>query len=99
MINQKMLKLKSFFEGTFTIFFTTAIAVIALIIWFFIYLIDIEKYQIQNALEMESTRLERELTDRVEHTFAIIKNINSQITKNPTNKNHINEILTKFNED
>jgi hypothetical protein len=47
-------------------------------------------------MEMESTRLERELTDRIEHTFAIIKNINSQIAKNPQSKKHINEILTKF---
>jgi two-component system sensor histidine kinase ChiS len=95
MADLKSIKFRSFFEGTFTIFFATTIAVVALIVWFFLYLINIEKYKIQTAMEMESTRLERALTDRVEHTFAIIKNINSQIAKNPSNK-HINEILTRF---
>jgi len=89
-------KFRAFFEGSLVIFFTSAVAALALIIWFGFHLINIEKHKIQTALEMEATRLERAFADRVEHTFALIQNINSQISKNPQSKNHINAVLEKF---
>lgn len=85
-----------FFKGTPIIFAALLTTFVALIIWFFIHLLDIEKRRVHNILEMQATKLESSLIDRVEHTFAIIKNMNSQIAKNPTNKIYINQILEKF---
>ncbi len=89
-------KIKNFFDEKLVIFFTIAISVAALLIWFFLYLVKIEKYKIKIALETESTRVEREFIERVEHTFALINSINLQILEKPQDKNHINEILKKF---
>ena len=89
-------KLKNFFDEKLVIFFTIALSTVALLIWFFLYLVKIEKYKIKTALETESTRIERALIDRVEHTFAIIDSINLQIALKPQDKSHINEILKKF---
>lgn len=95
-MTKKLARFTNFFEGSLTIFCTAIFAALALIIWFCFHLVAIEKYKIQTALEMESTRLERGFADRVDHTFALIKNINSQIAKNPQNKNYVNAVLEKF---
>ncbi len=87
---------RNFCEGKLVIFFTISISVIALMIWFFLHLAAIEKYKIRNGLETESTRVERALIDRIEHTSAIINNINSQIARSPHDAKHINKILEKF---
>lgn len=84
------------FEGTPIIFATIFTSIVFLIIWFFVNLVDIEKYRIQNTLEMQGVRVESSLIDSIDHTFAIIKNMNSQIAKDPNNKKYINQILEKF---
>jgi len=45
---------------------------------------------------MQGVRVESSLIDSIDHTFAIIKNMNSQIAKDPGNKKYINQILEKF---
>lgn len=89
-------KIAAFFEGSLVIFLTSALAALALIIWFCFHLVAIEKHKIQTALEIESTRLERAFDDRIDHTFALIQNINLQIAKNPQSKEHVNAVLEKF---
>lgn len=84
------------FEGTPIIFATIFTSIAFLIIWFFVNLVDIEKYRIQNALEIQGVSVESSLIDSIDHTFAIIKNMNSQIAKDPGNKKYINQILEKF---
>ncbi|MBU6338411.1 MAG: hypothetical protein KGQ36_00335 [Rickettsiales bacterium] len=79
-----------------TIFIIIPISVLALTAWFFVHLVKIEEDKIKNALGIEAIRIEASLIDSVEHTFAIIKNMNEQIAKDPNNKTYINQIISKF---
>lgn len=78
------------------IFIIIPLSIVALSAWFFVHLVKIEEDKIKNTLEIEAIRIEASLIDSIEHTFAIIKNMNEQIAKDPNNKTYINQILAKF---
>ena len=64
--------------------------------WFTIQLTQLVKNKIQSDLEIEMARMERSFSDKIDHTYSIIKNINYQISENPHSKKHINEILKRY---
>lgn len=75
---------------------TAFLIALLLISWFSIRLINSARNQVISSLEIEMANLERSFTDKIDHTFSIIQNINAQIEEDPTNKNHINEILKRY---
>lgn len=85
-----------FFRGTPIIFAAIILAVSSLIIWVTIHFFEIKKNRIHHVLELQATKLESELDNRIDHTFAISQNINAQIIKDPSNNQHINKILSRF---
>lgn len=78
------------------IFFVLFVMSFLLLGWFVIRLLNSTKDQIKSELEIEMARLERSLTDKIDHTFSIIKSINLQIAENPRSDKHINEILKVY---
>jgi len=84
-------------NSNITPIFFAALSVVCLILsCFAIHLINATSDKIKSDLELESARIERDFVDKIDHTFSIIKSINLQIEENPTNKNHINEILKRY---
>jgi len=78
------------------IFVATLIITALMLAWFTIQLTKSVKNKIQFDLEIEMARMERSFTDKIDHTYSIIKNINYQISENPQSKKHINEILKRY---
>ena len=77
------------------IFVATLIIAALILTWFTVQLMQLIKDKIQSDLEIEMARLERSFSDKIDHTYSIIKNINYQISENPRSKKHINEILKR----
>jgi len=78
------------------IFVTTLIIAVLILTCFTIQLMKSVKNKIQSDLEIEMARMERGFSDKIDHTYSIIKNINYQISENPHSKKHINEILKRY---
>lgn len=78
------------------VFVVISIVIALLSLWFVVRLINSAKNEIHHDLKIEMVSLERSLTDKIDHTFSIIKNINSQIAEDPTNKRYINDILKRY---
>lgn len=78
------------------VFVVISIVISLLSLWFGVRLINNAEDEIHHDLQIEMVNLERSLSDKIDHTFSIIKNINSQIAENPTNKKHINDILKRY---
>jgi len=78
------------------IFVATLIITVLMLTWFTIQLTQFIKNKIQSDLEIEMARIERSFSDKIDHTYSIIKNINYQISENPHSKKHINEILKRY---
>jgi signal transduction histidine kinase len=78
------------------IFVATLIITVLMLTWFTIQLTQFIKNKIQSDLEIEMARMERSFSDKIDHTYSIIKNINYQISENPHSKKHINEILKRY---
>ncbi len=81
---------------TILIFAAIAFVTIMLTCWFAIRVLNETNKKIASELEVEMTRLEGSLTNRISHTFSIIQNINLQIEENPHSKKHIYEILKRY---
>lgn len=81
------------------VFFIILFSIFLLGFWFLIHLVKLEEDKIKNSLESEAIRIENGLIDNIESTFAIIKNVNEKIAKNPNDKNYINQILSEFRDD
>lgn len=88
-------KIKSKFKISL-VFLAIFLTAILLMTWFFIRLINSTKEKIKTDLEIEMARIERGFTDKIDHTFFTIKNINSQIAQDPKNKKHIDEVLSAY---
>jgi signal transduction histidine kinase len=78
------------------IFIATLIIAGLMLTWFTIQLKQLAKNKIQSDLEIEMARMERSFSDKIDHTYSIIKNINYQISENPRSKKHINEVLKRY---
>lgn len=78
------------------VFVVISIVITLLSLWFVVRLINSAKDEIHHDLQIEMVNLERSLSDKIDHTFSILKNINSQIAEDPTNKKHINDILKRY---
>ncbi len=78
------------------IFVATLIITALILTWFTVQLMQLIKDKIQSDLEIEMARMERSFSDKIDHTYSIIKNINYQISENPRSKKHINEILKRY---
>lgn len=88
-----------FFKGTPIVFAAILTSACVAVSWLFLLFVDIKKDRIHNILELEAAKLESELINKVDHTFAIMNSIVLQIAKDPHNKAHINSILSTFNID
>ena len=78
------------------IFVATLIIMALMLTWFTIQFKQSVQNKIRSDLEIEMARMERSFTDKIDHTYSIIKNINYQISENPQSKKHINEILKRY---
>ncbi|MBM5782009.1 MAG: hypothetical protein FJ368_01130 [Pelagibacterales bacterium] len=79
------------------IFCATVFASLLIIFLLFFHLFEMEKSKIRNTLEIQSLKIEKELTTLLKHTSAINNNINWHISKDPYNKNHIFNVLKYYN--
>lgn len=88
--------IRNILDRKFSVFFILLFVVICSSAWIFINILNILEQKIISNLEIESTRVERILLDRMQSTYGIAKSVNLQILYNSHNKAHINEILQKF---
>jgi signal transduction histidine kinase len=67
--------------------------------WFGYRVIENTKQNVINNMELELARIERNLFDTIEYTNSLTNAINIRIAQDPYNKNHINNVLTTYNDD
>ncbi len=79
------------------IFCATIFASFLIVSLLFFHLFEMEKSKIRNILEIQSLKIEKELTTLIKHTSAINNNINWHISKDPYNKDHIFNVLRYYN--
>jgi len=93
---QFLRKVKNILEKRFLVFFILLVTALSLMGWFFSYVANSHKQHIASALKIEVTSVNRILKGKIEDSFSIVKSIGLQISKNPYDINHINNILDKF---
>lgn len=88
---QRKTKLESY-----PIFLTIFVIATILLNWFSVRIIHRTKSNIISSMEIEMARIERSFSDKLEQTYATIKDINQQIAKNPKDLNHIRAVLQNY---
>ena len=78
-----------------TTYFVALFAII-LLVWLFLYLVDIRRRNVKFSLEIDAVKAERAIADNFTQTASIVANMNLQIEENPRNKTHINNILRRY---